>query len=122
MAPLYPYFFDVDGFPGVRVVGLTADQQARNRAALKTMLRLAAERGVRVKAGIWDHIYRGGVQRGGVDAAPDGTKPAPGYVWGLDGNNLAPYTAAALKKFYDTFPEFAETQFRMHNESGLRDA
>ena len=23
MAPLYPYFFDVDGFPDVRVVGLT---------------------------------------------------------------------------------------------------
>ena len=25
MAPLYPYFFDVDGFPDVRVVGLTPE-------------------------------------------------------------------------------------------------
>jgi hypothetical protein len=30
-----------------------------------------------------------------------------------------PYTVAALKKFYETFPEFTETQFRMHEESGL---
>ena len=64
MAPLYPYFFDVDGFPDVRVVGLTPEQQARNLKALKTMLRLAAERGIHVKPGIWDHIYRGGIQAG----------------------------------------------------------
>ena len=33
MAPLYPYFFDVDGFPDVQVVGLTPEQQARNLTA-----------------------------------------------------------------------------------------
>ena len=32
---------------------------------------------------------------------------------------LVPYTVAALKKFYETFPDTNETQFRMHNESGL---
>jgi hypothetical protein len=37
MAPLYPYFFDVNGFPDVRVVGLTAEQQARNLKAMKTI-------------------------------------------------------------------------------------
>ena len=30
MAPLYPYFFDVDGFADVKVVGLTAEQQAKD--------------------------------------------------------------------------------------------
>ncbi len=120
MAPLYPYFFDVEGFPDVRVVGLTPEQQARNLKAFKTMLRLAAERGIQVKPGIWDHIYRGGIQAGGVRGASNGTRATPGLVWGLNATNLISYTVAALKKFYEVFPEFTETQFRMHEESGLR--
>lgn len=119
MAPPYPYFFDVDGFPEVRVIGLTEEQQTHNRTAFQKMLQLAAERGIRVKPGIWDHIYRGGLQAGVIPWASDGTRPAPGVVWGLNGQNLIPYTVAALKKFYETFPEIEETQFRMHGESGL---
>jgi hypothetical protein len=119
MAPLYPYFFDVDGFPDVRVVGLTPEQQIRNLKAFNTMLRLAAERGIHVKPGIWEHIYRAGGQAGANPWASNGTKPAPGLVWGLNSSNLVPYTVAALKKFYEVFPEFTETQFRMHEESGL---
>lgn len=119
MAPLYPYFFDVKEFPEVHVVGLTLEQQARNLKALKTMLRLAAERGIHVKPGIWDHIYRGRIQAGENPWASDGARPTPGLVWGLDARNLVPYTVAALKKFYELFPEFSETQFRMHDESGL---
>ena len=119
MAPLYPYFFDVPGFSDVHVVGLTAEQQARNLKALKTMLRLAAERGIHVKPGIWEHIYRGRGQAGANPWASDGTRPASGLVWGLNATNLVPYTVAALKKFYEVFPEFTETQFRAHEESGL---
>ena len=119
MAPLYPYFFDVPGFPDVRVMGLTAEQQTRNLKALKTMLRLAAERGIHVKPGIWEHIYRGRGQAGANPWASDGTQPTSGLVWGLTATNLVPYTVAALKKFYEVFPEFTETQFRAHEESGL---
>jgi hypothetical protein len=122
MAPLYPYFFDVDGFPDVNVVGLTRDQQATNLKAFKTMLRLASERGIRVKPGIWEHIYRGGGQAGANPWASKGDKATDGLVWGLNSENLVPYTVAALKKFYQVFPEFTETQFRMHEESGLRRA
>ncbi|MFB3778425.1 MAG: hypothetical protein ACE141_12480 [Bryobacteraceae bacterium] len=124
MTPIYPYFFDVEGFPEVRVVGLTAEQQARNFAALKRVFRLASERGILIKPGLWEHIYRGKAQGqdGANPWASDGTKPVPGLVWGLDTNNLVPYTVAALKKFYETFPEIETTQFRMHNESGLRPA
>ncbi len=43
MAPLYPYFFDVEGFPDVRVVGITPEQQAKNLKALKRMLRLSSD-------------------------------------------------------------------------------
>lgn len=119
MAPLYPYFFDVDGFPDVHVVGLTPEEQSRNLKALKTMLQQAAERGIVVKPGIWEHIYRAGIQAGANRWASDGTKPVPGLVWGLTAKNLVPYTVAGLKKFYEVFPEFGETQFRMHEESGL---
>ena len=121
MAPLYPYFFNVDGFPDVRVVGLTPEQQMRNLGAFKSMLRLAAERGIHVKPGIWEHIYRGRArgQDGANPWAADGTKPTSGLVWGLDSKNLIPYTVAALKRFYELFPEISETQFRMHGESGL---
>ncbi|MEO8594975.1 MAG: hypothetical protein ABI759_16770 [Candidatus Solibacter sp.] len=122
MTPLYPYFYNVDGFPDVRVTGLTAEQQARNLADLKTVLRLAAERGIHVKPGIWEHIYRGRTRNGQGGAIPwaaDGTMPTAGLVWGITPQNLVPYTVAALKKFYETFPDIHETQFRMHNESGL---
>lgn len=123
MAPLYPYFFNVDGFSGVHVVGLTPEQQKRNLQALKSVFALAAERGIHVKPGIWEHIYRGQPrgQDGANPWASDGTKPVPGLVWGLDSKNLNPYTVAALKKFYEVFPEIKETQFRMHGESGLWD-
>jgi hypothetical protein len=125
MAPLYPYFFNVDGFPDVKVVGLTPEQQKQNLNSFQTMIRLAGERGIRIKPGIWEHIYRGARgagQDGKIAWASDGTHPAPGLVWGLNADNLVPYTVAALDKFYMLFPEIKETQFRMHNESGLFDS
>ncbi len=86
MAPLYPYFFDVDGFPGVQLVGITREQQARNTAAFKAMMKLAHERGIDVTAGIWDHIYRGGVQGGGIPGASETAgKRVPGLVLGRNG-------------------------------------
>ena len=121
LAPVYPYFFDVDGFPGVRFTGLTPAEQQRNTAAFKAMIRIAHERGVEVTAGIWDHIYRGGVQGGGIEGA-DATvgKPLPWLVTGLSEQNLVPYTKAALRRFLEVFPEIDALQFRMHDESGLK--
>jgi len=121
LAPCYPYFFDVDGFPGVRLVGITPREQAKNATAFNAMIRLAHERGIDVIAGIWDHIYRGGVQAGGIPGASQNAgKQVPGLVWGLDEKNLEPYTNAALKSFLETFPDIDALQFRMHNESGLK--
>ncbi len=121
MAPLYPYFFNVPGYPGVELVGITARQQARNAAAFKAMMRIAHERGIDITAGIWDHIYRGGVQAGGIPGAAEATgKRVPGFVYGVTADNLAGYTKAALRKFLDVFPEVDAIQFRMHDESGLK--
>jgi hypothetical protein len=121
MAPLYPYFFNVPEYPGVELVGITSAQQARNTAAFKTMMRIAHERGIDVTVGIWDHIYRGGIQGGGIPgAAENAGKRVPGLVWGVTADNLAGYTKAALRRFLNVFPEVDAIQFRMHDESGLK--
>ncbi len=121
MAPCYPYFFDTEGFSGIRMVGITPREQQRNLEALNHLIGMAHDRGIRFTVGIWDHIYRGGVQGGGIPGtrdAPD--KPIPGLVWGVTGDNLIAYTKAALAKFVKLVPGLDAIQFRMHNESGLK--
>jgi hypothetical protein len=121
MAPLYPYFFDVKEFPSVEMVGITKPQQAHNTAAFQTLIRLAHERGIAVTAGIWDHIYRGGVQGGGIPGASQNAgQRVPGLVWGVTAQNLAAYNKAALRRFLEVFPDIDAIQFRMHDESGLK--
>lgn len=121
LAPCYPYFFDVENYPDVKMVGITAAEQQKNLAAFNRLIQMAHERGIRFTAGIWDHIYRGGVQGGGIPGTKDAPdKPVPGLVWGVNSDNLILYTKAALAKFVKTFPELDAIQFRMHNESGLK--
>lgn len=47
-------------------------------------------------------------------------KPTTGIVWGLNQDNLYPYTKVALAEFMRRVPELDSIQFRMHGESGLR--
>jgi len=90
MAPPYPYFFDVPEFPDVKLIGITPDRQQRNVTAFKKMIRIAHDRGIDVTAGIWDHIYRGGVQGGGIEGASEKAgKQTEGLVWGVTAENLA---------------------------------
>ncbi len=121
LAPCYPYFFDVPGFPDVRLVGITPEQQQHNLTALNRLSQMAHDRGVQFTVGIWDHIYRGGVQGGGVPGADEATRrPMPGLVWGVTAENLIPYTKAALTEFVRVVPGLDGIQFRMHDESGLK--
>jgi hypothetical protein len=93
MAPPYPYFFDTPSYPNVLLVGLTKEQQEKNRTAFKAMMRIAHERGIDIIAAIWDHIYRGGVQAGGIAGASElAGKDIPGLVSGVTAENLAGYT------------------------------
>ena len=121
LAPPYPYFFDVEEFPGVRIVGITPQQQKRNLDALNRLIGMAHARGISVTLGIWDHIYRGGVQ---ANATPGSERalqePTPNLVWGVTAENLVPYTKAALAKLFRLAPEVDAIQCRMHDESGLK--
>jgi hypothetical protein len=123
LAPPYPYFFDTPGFPGVRMVDLTAQQQRRNLAALNRWIELAHERGLTVSLGIWDHIYRAGVQTGGADWVDefDG-RAIPNSVQGVSAENLNAYTLASLRQLLVQVPALDALQFRVHEESGLEPA
>lgn len=121
MAPLYPYFFDVPGFAGVRLIGITKEQQSKHTAAFRALIRIAHERGIDVIPAVWDHIYRGGVQGGGIAGASATVgKDVPGLVSGVTAENLTAYTRAALQQFVKTFPDVDGIEFRMHAESGLK--
>jgi hypothetical protein len=138
-APPYPYFFEVEGFPEVRAIGVTREQQQRNLAALNRLIRMTHERGLDFTLGIWDHIYRGGhytpavwdhlfkiendpVQRpmqGLTEQNLPQNKPGQWPVQGLTEQNLLAYSQAAIAKLLRLVPNIQAIQFRMHGESGL---
>jgi hypothetical protein len=121
LAPSYPYFFDTPGFPKIKMIGITAEQQKQNSDALNRLIRMAHARGVSFTIGIWDHIYRGNVQNGGSILGNTGLNgPTPSLVWGVNATNLIPYTQASLKIFFKQFPGIDGVQFRMHDESGVK--
>jgi hypothetical protein len=120
LAPSYPYFFDVEGFPDVQMGGITPKEQQRNLETLNLLIKMAHDRGIKFSVGIWDHIYRGGVQGGGIPGEVDAPKqPEDHLVWGLTSDNLGSYTKAGMRKFIKLVPDLDGLQLRVHWESGL---
>ena len=121
MAPCYPYFFDVEGFPEV-TMEITPEQQKRNTEAMRRLIDIAHERGIAVRLGLLDHLYRGRVQAGGnPDLEYDPNRPLPWEVRGLElTGNLIPYTKAAFVKLLKTFPNVDAILYHSNNETGLR--
>lgn len=117
--PVYPFYIDVNGFPEVKVVGLSRPEQQSNLADLHRLVRMAHERGIRVTFGIWCHYYRTNAEMAPVDRS----KPAaPNTVAGLTESNLVPYTIAAIGQFLAEFHEIDAVQLLMMDESGLKTA
>ncbi|MCK4958553.1 MAG: hypothetical protein KAT00_04125, partial [Planctomycetes bacterium] len=105
LAPSYPYFFDVEGFPQIKFEGLTKQQQRRNLKALNRIIDMTHERGMDFTLGIWDHLPRHNSEY---------KLPV-----GIDEDNVISYTEAALAKLLKVVPDLDALQFRMHWESGL---
>ena len=120
LAPCYPYFFNVDGYPDIRMGNVSPSDQERNLAALSRMITMAHERGIEFKIGIWDHIYRGGVQAGGISKEELAKMDKSFLVQGIEAETLSEYTKAALAKLMKVVPDIDGLQLRMHNESGLK--
>jgi hypothetical protein len=118
MAPPYPYFFNVPGFPGVHAVGYSQEDQRANLDALNRLISMTHERGLDFSLAIWDHIYRGGVQGG--QGSQDPSVPMPYRVMGVTEENLFDYSVAALARLFQLVPNLDAIQFRMHGESGLK--
>jgi hypothetical protein len=116
MCPAYPYFVDTKGFPGVKVEGLSKDEQQRNVSDLHRLIRMAHDRGLQVTLGFWCHYYQTSTS---FRTANQG-QPSTGKVVGLNLENLTPYTRAALATFLRNFPEVDTVQFLMNPESGLK--
>lgn len=120
LAPPYPYFFDVDEYPGIKMKSLTQQDKEKNLAALNRIIQMAHDRGIGVTVGIWDHIYRGGIQAGNLTGKNANDIMQYEFVTGINADNLMPYTKAALDKFIKLVPALDAIQFRMHDESGLK--
>jgi len=121
LAPPYPYFFDVEEYPEIKMVGLSAEEQQQNLIMLNHLIDLSHERGIKLSVAIWDHIYRGGIQGKGIPGAEKAAnQPTKGLVWGLNGDNLISYTKTALTRLVQLVPDLDGIEFRMHGESGLK--
>ena len=121
MAPCYPYFFDVDGFPDIRMTGITPAQQQKNLNTMNHLIKMAHDRGIGVRLSVWDVIYTGGVQAGGIAGAENASNQRiPSLVYGLNKGNLAAYTKAAFAKFVKVIPGIDGILFKSNNESGLQ--
>ena len=121
MAPCYPYFFNVEGYPNVKMQDITEEQQRRNVATMNHVIDMAHDRGIGVRLSIWDHVYRGGVQAGGNSAFEyNKDRALPWQVTGLDSTNMNSYTKAAFAKFLRSFPKMDAVLFKTNNESGLK--
>jgi len=104
LAPPYPYWVAVDGFPQVRVPGLSTAERERNLEMLRYISQTAADHGIDFTLGIWEH----NVQRW--------MKPT---VEGLTPENIGPYSYAALKKVLAECPAIRSVQLRTNEESGI---
>ena len=83
---LYPYFFDTEGFPDVHLGGVERrSNRSRIRRRLQSLIKMCHNRGIKLTVGIWDHIYRGGLQWDDVldEKAALGEKPTAGLPWGV---------------------------------------
>jgi hypothetical protein len=104
LAPPYPFWFEVEGFPEIRAPGLSADERQRNLEMLQYISRTAAGYGIDFTIGIWEH-----------NAQP-GQKPT---VEGITRQNIGPYSYAALTKLLRLCPAIRSVQMRTNSESGI---
>jgi len=105
LAPPYPFLFDVEEYPQVRVPGLAAADQMKNLTGLRMISRLARERGIDFVMGIWEQRAW---KRGQTS-----------MVEGLGDDIIADYTRLAMRKLLRLCPDITGIQLRVNPESGI---
>jgi hypothetical protein len=104
-APPYPFLFDVEEYPQVKVPGLSAAEQRRNLETLQMISRLARERGIDFIMGIWEQRAW---KRGQTS-----------MVAGLSDDILTDYARLAMRKLLRLCPDITGIQLRVNTESGI---
>jgi hypothetical protein len=113
MCPAYPYFVETPGFPEVKVVGLSKEQQQSNASDLHRLMRMAHDRGIQVTLGFWCH------NAATSTSARAASQGQPGKVVGMKPADFIPYTQAALVTMLREFHETDRVLYLMNPESGL---
>ncbi|MCI2416850.1 hypothetical protein MOQ72_05385 [Saccharopolyspora sp. K220] len=109
----YPFLLDVPGWDGVGVTGLSEDERAENLAALRFASDEAKRRGLHFQLGLWNHAVRPEL----VDS-PNLRYP----IHGLADDEVAAYSAAALRELLRECPSIDGVTFRVHYEGGVPEA
>lgn len=105
LAPPYPFLFNIEKYPQVKVPGLSAEDQSRNLRALQMISRMAHERGIDFIMGIWEHR-----------AWKRGQKS---MVEGLTDDILVEYSRLAMEMLLQLCPDIHGIQLRVNTESGI---
>ncbi|NWG14617.1 MAG: hypothetical protein HXY20_13905 [Acidobacteria bacterium] len=105
LAPPYPFLFEVEKYPQVRVPGLRDADRRRNLETLRMISSTARQHGIDFIMGIWQ-------QRAWKDRQP-------GMVEGLTDDILADYARLAMEKLLRLCPDITGIQLRVNDESGI---
>jgi hypothetical protein len=104
LAPPYPFWLDLPGFPSIRVPGLSPEDRRRNLEMLQYISQDAADHGIDFTLGIWEHNIQTNM------------KPS---VEGITRENIGPYSRAALSEILRLCPAIRSVQMRTNTESGI---
>lgn len=103
----YPFLVSVPGY-SVKAVGLPDEERDRNLEMLRFISNEAAARGLQFQLGLWTHGYQWT------------NSPHANYtISGLNAENHAAYSAAALHAVLQACPAITGVTFRIHGESGV---
>jgi hypothetical protein len=119
---VYPYLFEVPGYPNVRVVQLSApdgtrlpapvplspEERDKNLESLRFIAAETGARGLHFQLGIWTHAYQ-------WTDSPD----AYHHIEGLTPETHAAYCRDALAILLRECPEIQGLTLRVHGESGI---
>ena len=104
LAPPYPFWVAVPGFPEVRVPGLSEAGRQRKLDTLRFISQCAAAHRIDFTLGIWEHNIQ--------------PRMTPS-VEGLTPENIGPYSYRALKQVLTACPAIRSVQMRTNSESGI---
>lgn len=106
----YPFLIEVPGWEQVRVAGVDATERALNLGALVCASDEAAQRGIHFQLGLWNHA---------VQPEPEGSPRLRYRISGLPDEQIAEYSAHALRILLAACPGIAGVTFRVHYEGGV---